>query len=131
MQEKKDQSHLHYLASSLSYHGHPMRLPAYQAIIVSPERNGFIIIEEDYDYDMHYLSGPILPLASADPKGMVVYIGTLSKTVCARDPYRLCSGAGQPDPGIVEVQTTGRYAGGPHHGTGPGGYFDDGRSGGI
>ncbi len=45
------------------------------------EKYGFIIIEDDYDYDIHFLSSPILPLASADPTGMVVYIGTLSKTV--------------------------------------------------
>jgi GntR family transcriptional regulator / MocR family aminotransferase len=45
------------------------------------EEFGFIIIEDDYDYDIHYLSSPILPLASADPTGMVIYIGTLSKTV--------------------------------------------------
>ncbi|HEV3249795.1 MAG TPA: PLP-dependent aminotransferase family protein [Puia sp.] len=45
------------------------------------EKYGFIIIEDDYDYDFHYLSSPILPLISADPKGMVIYIGTLSKTI--------------------------------------------------
>jgi len=45
------------------------------------EKFGFIIIEDDYDYDFHYLSSPILPLISADTKGMVVYIGTLSKTI--------------------------------------------------
>lgn len=45
------------------------------------EQYGFIIIEDDYDYDFHYLSSPILPLISADTKGMVVYIGTLSKTI--------------------------------------------------
>jgi GntR family transcriptional regulator/MocR family aminotransferase len=45
------------------------------------EKYGFIIIEDDYDYDFHYLSSPILPLVSADTKGMVVYIGTLSKTI--------------------------------------------------
>ena len=45
------------------------------------EKFGFIIIEDDYDYDFHYLSSPILPLVSADTKGMVVYIGTLSKTI--------------------------------------------------
>lgn len=45
------------------------------------EKFGFIIIEDDYDYDFHYLSSPILPLVSADAKGMVVYIGTLSKTI--------------------------------------------------
>lgn len=42
---------------------------------------GFVIIEDDYDYDFHYQSSPILPMVSADHKGMVVYIGTLSKTV--------------------------------------------------
>jgi GntR family transcriptional regulator / MocR family aminotransferase len=45
------------------------------------EKFGFIIIEDDYDYDFHYLSGPILPLVSADTKGMVIYIGTLSKAI--------------------------------------------------
>src|SRR5580765_489551 len=45
------------------------------------EKFGFIIIEDDYDYDFHYASSPILPLISADVKGMVVYIGTLSKTI--------------------------------------------------
>jgi GntR family transcriptional regulator/MocR family aminotransferase len=45
------------------------------------EQYGFIIIEDDYDYDFHYLSAPILPLLSADTRGMVIYIGTLSKTI--------------------------------------------------
>jgi len=45
------------------------------------ERYGFLIIEDDYDYDFHYLSAPILPLLSADTRGMVIYIGTLSKTI--------------------------------------------------
>lgn len=42
---------------------------------------GFVIIEDDYDYDFHYQSSPILPLVSADSQGMVIYIGTLSKTI--------------------------------------------------
>ncbi len=41
----------------------------------------FAIIEDDYDYDFHYLSSPILPLASADTQGMVVYIGSLCKAI--------------------------------------------------
>jgi GntR family transcriptional regulator / MocR family aminotransferase len=45
------------------------------------EKFGFVIIEDDYDYDLHYCSSPILPLASADTKGMVIYIGTLSKVL--------------------------------------------------
>jgi GntR family transcriptional regulator / MocR family aminotransferase len=52
-------------------------------LITLAQQYGIIIIEDDYDYDFHYLSSPILPLVSADTKGMVVYIGTLSKTVAA------------------------------------------------
>ncbi|MFD2574219.1 PLP-dependent aminotransferase family protein [Spirosoma soli] len=45
------------------------------------EQYGFAVLEDDYDYDFHYLSRPILPLASADPQGMVVYVGSLTKSV--------------------------------------------------
>jgi len=41
----------------------------------------FAIIEDDYDYDFHYNSNPILPLASLDHQGHVIYIGTLTKTL--------------------------------------------------
>ncbi len=40
----------------------------------------FAILEDDYDYDFHYESSPLLPLASADANGMVVYVGSMSKT---------------------------------------------------
>jgi GntR family transcriptional regulator/MocR family aminotransferase len=39
------------------------------------------VIEDDYDYDFHYSSSPILPLASADHGGNVIYIGSLSKSL--------------------------------------------------
>lgn len=42
---------------------------------------GFIILEDDYDYDFHYHSSPVLPLASADASGMVVYIGSFCKAL--------------------------------------------------
>ena len=45
------------------------------------EQYGFAILEDDYDYDFHYLRRPILPLASADRRGMVVYVGSLTKSV--------------------------------------------------
>ena len=45
------------------------------------EQYGFAILEDDYDYDFHYLSRPILPLASADQNGMVIYVGSLTKSV--------------------------------------------------
>lgn len=41
----------------------------------------FAIIEDDYDYDFHYAHAPILPLASSDSKGSVIYIGALCKIV--------------------------------------------------
>jgi len=37
------------------------------------------VIEDDYDYDFHYNRNPILPLASADHDGNVIYIGSLTK----------------------------------------------------
>jgi len=40
---------------------------------------GFCILEDDYDYDFHYNSNPILPLAAADTNQNVVYVGSLSK----------------------------------------------------
>lgn len=39
------------------------------------------VIEDDYDYDYHYENSPILPLASADHDGYVIYIGSISKTL--------------------------------------------------
>ncbi|MTI41694.1 PLP-dependent aminotransferase family protein [Fulvivirga lutimaris] len=39
----------------------------------------FIILEDDYDYDFHYASNPILPLASLNTGGNVIYIGSFSK----------------------------------------------------
>ena len=33
------------------------------------EQYGFAILEDDYDYDFHYLSRPIVPLASCRPAG--------------------------------------------------------------
>lgn len=41
----------------------------------------FAIIEDDYDYDFHYSSKPMMPMASIDRYGNVVYIGTLTKTL--------------------------------------------------
>ncbi|WP_316744951.1 PLP-dependent aminotransferase family protein [Pedobacter antarcticus] len=41
---------------------------------------GFIVFEDDYDYDFHYAHRPLLPLASADENGMVIYCGSFSKS---------------------------------------------------
>ncbi len=49
------------------------------ALLKLAEQYKFAIIEDDYDYDFHYASNPILPLASMDRKGLVIYIGAFSK----------------------------------------------------
>ncbi|CAH0997579.1 HTH-type transcriptional regulator NorG [Emticicia aquatica] len=41
----------------------------------------FIVFEDDYDYDFHYLSKPLLPLASADKAGVVLYSGSFTKSI--------------------------------------------------
>jgi len=47
------------------------------------KKYNFAIIEDDYDYDFHYSSSPILPLASADDYGSVIYVGSFCKTVAS------------------------------------------------
>jgi GntR family transcriptional regulator/MocR family aminotransferase len=41
----------------------------------------FAILEDDYDHEFHYSGRPVLPLASSDRNGVVVYLGTLSKVL--------------------------------------------------
>jgi len=68
----------------IPHHHHPT------TVTLTPERRirlldlaikyKFAIIEDDYDYDFHYASKPIMPMASLDRNGSVIYIGTLTKT---------------------------------------------------
>ncbi|MFK7969287.1 MAG: PLP-dependent aminotransferase family protein [Bacteroidia bacterium] len=67
------------------HHHHPT------TVTLSPERRirllelaqqyDFYIIEDDYDYDFHYESSPILPLASLQHGGQVMYVGSFSKSI--------------------------------------------------
>lgn len=45
------------------------------------ERRRAFLLEDDYDHEFHYDGRPVLPLASADVPGVVVYVGTLSKVL--------------------------------------------------
>ncbi|MBO0930917.1 MocR-like pyridoxine biosynthesis transcription factor PdxR [Fibrella aquatilis] len=56
------------------------------------EQYGFVVLEDDYDYDFHYAGSPILPLASADAAGMVVYVGSFTKSIAPafRVGYMVC-----------------------------------------
>jgi GntR family transcriptional regulator / MocR family aminotransferase len=44
-------------------------------------RERFAVIEDDYDHEFHYSGRPVLPMASADGAGVVVYVGTFSKVL--------------------------------------------------
>ncbi len=48
-------------------------------LLALAEQFGFAIVEDDYDHEFHFVHQPMLPLASVDPWGKVVYIGSMSK----------------------------------------------------
>lgn len=45
------------------------------------ERNDFLIVEDDYEFEMNFLESPTPALKSQDRYGRVVYVGSLSKSV--------------------------------------------------
>ncbi len=49
------------------------------ALLDLAARERIAVLEDDYDNEFHYRGRPVLPLASADRAGVVVYVGTLSK----------------------------------------------------
>src|SRR5262249_30085891 len=51
------------------------------ALLALARAGRMAIVEDDYDHEFHYAGRPVLPLASADRAGLVVYIGTLSKVL--------------------------------------------------
>lgn len=54
----------------------------------------FLIFEDDYDYDFHYDSSPIIPLAAADTQRRVFYAGSFTKSISPvfRVGYLIASG---------------------------------------
>lgn len=51
------------------------------ALLALAKKHRFAIVEDDYDHEIHFHGRPLLPLASADRHGSVVYVATLSKTL--------------------------------------------------
>ena len=69
----------------IPHHHHPTTVPLsaerrMQLLILAKKYN-FAIIEDDYDYDFHYDSAPLLPLCSNRAMGQAIYVGSLSKSV--------------------------------------------------
>lgn len=83
--EKLCKSKIIRMVYVIPHHHHPT------TVTLTPERRvhllelaaryQFAIIEDDYDYDFHYDSKPMMPMASLDRNGNVIYIGTLSKSL--------------------------------------------------
>jgi GntR family transcriptional regulator/MocR family aminotransferase len=51
------------------------------ALLELARTHRFAVVEDDYDNEIHYHGRPVLPLASADAAGVVVYVGSLSKVL--------------------------------------------------
>jgi GntR family transcriptional regulator / MocR family aminotransferase len=51
------------------------------ALLMLAERYNFVIIEDDSGHEFNYDEKPLLPLASLDKNGRVIYIGSLSKVL--------------------------------------------------
>ena len=51
------------------------------ALLDLARRNDFVIIEDDYDSELNFVSEPQRALKSLDKDGRVIYVGSLSKTI--------------------------------------------------
>lgn len=48
-------------------------------LLMLAEQFDFFIVEDDYDHEFHFSHRPMLPIASMDQEGRVIYIGSISK----------------------------------------------------
>lgn len=51
------------------------------ALLQLAKEYGFAIIEDDYDYDFQFDGSTMLPMASSDINGMVIYLGKLGQSL--------------------------------------------------
>ena len=87
--------------------------PRRMALLELARRKRFAIIEDDYDHEFHYDGRPVLPMASADRAGVVLYVGTLAKVLApgVRLGYLL---APPPLPRLLTALRTGIDRQGDH-----------------
>ncbi len=52
-----------------------------QQLLELAKKYQFAVVEDDYDFDFHYASSPIMPLVSVDTCGNVIYVGSFCKTI--------------------------------------------------
>jgi GntR family transcriptional regulator / MocR family aminotransferase len=61
--------------------GMSMSLARRSALLDWADRNGAVIIEDDYDTEFRFGHRPLEPLQSLDRSGRVIYVGTFAKTM--------------------------------------------------
>lgn len=61
--------------------GATMSMARRRALLERAEAGDFIVIEDDYDYEMSYASPSLPALRSLDRQGRVVYVGSFSKSI--------------------------------------------------
>lgn len=50
-------------------------------LLALAEQFDFVVVEDDYDHEFHFAHSPMLPMASMDQGGRVIYVGSLSKVL--------------------------------------------------
>lgn len=58
-----------------------MPLSRRRALLEAAEKYDFVIVEDDYDFEMGFLQRPAPALKSLDPNGRVIYVGSFSKSL--------------------------------------------------
>lgn len=58
-----------------------MSAPRRLKLLALARQHRIALVEDDYDFEFHYEGRPVLPLASSDEAGVVIYLGTLSKVL--------------------------------------------------
>jgi GntR family transcriptional regulator/MocR family aminotransferase len=77
---RKKQVRLVYVTPHHQYPTTVMLSPSRRLeLLALARRERIAIVEDDYDQEFHYDGRPVLPLASSDAHGSVVYVGTLAK----------------------------------------------------
>lgn len=61
--------------------GATMPLARRRELLARAAAHDFLVIEDDYDFEMSYLAPPAPPLKSLDRAGRVVYLGSFSKSL--------------------------------------------------
>jgi GntR family transcriptional regulator/MocR family aminotransferase len=61
--------------------GATMSMARRKALLDRAEQDDFVVIEDDYDYEMAYTSPALPALKSLDQRGRVAYVGSFSKSI--------------------------------------------------